>query len=107
MKLEKTFGDTVRKLREEKNLLLREVAEALDIDISMLSKIEKNNRKPTKPLIEKLATYFKVSNKDLTIAFISDAVVDQIMEVEQFSIEVFKVAEEKVKYLKTRNSLNR
>ena len=44
MKFEKTFGDTVKKLREEKNLPLREVAEALKIDTSMLGKIEKNNR---------------------------------------------------------------
>ena len=36
MKLEKTFGDTVKKLRENKNLPLREVAEALNIDTSML-----------------------------------------------------------------------
>lgn len=101
MKLEKTFGDTVKKLREARNLPLREVAAALEIDTSMLGKIEKNNRKPTKQLIEKFATFFKVNDKDLTIAFLSDAVAYQIMEEEDFSSEVFKVAEEKVEYLKT------
>jgi transcriptional regulator with XRE-family HTH domain len=74
MKLEKTFGETVKKLREEQNLPLREVAEALCIDTSMLGKIEKNNRKPTKQLIEKFAKYFKVSDKYLLIAFLSDTV---------------------------------
>lgn len=104
MKLEKTFGETVKKLREEQNLPLREVAEALSIDTSMLGKIEKNNRKPTKQLIEKFAKYFKVSDKDLMIAFLSDAVAYQIMDEEDLSIEVFKVAEKKVKYLKTKKS---
>jgi transcriptional regulator with XRE-family HTH domain len=104
MKFEKTFGDTVKKLREEKNLTLREVAEAVKIDTSMLGKIEKNNRKPTKQLIEKFALFFKVSDKDLTIALLSDAVAYQIMEEEDFSNEVFKVAEEKVKYLKTKKT---
>lgn len=104
MKFEKTFGDTVKKLREEKNLPLREVAEALEIDTSMLGKIEKNNRKPTKQLIEKFAKYFKVSAKDLTIAFVSDTVAYQVMDEEDFANEVLKVAEKKVKYLKTKKT---
>ena len=107
MKIEKTFGDTVKKLREEKNLPLREVADALKIDTSMLGKIEKNSRKPTKQMIENFAAYFNVSGKDLTIAFLSDAVAYQVMEEEDFSSEVFKVAEEKVKYLKTKKNLDK
>ena len=104
MKFEKTFGDTVKNLREEKNLPLREVAEALEIDTSMLGKIEKNNRKPTKQLIEKFAKYFKVSAKDLTIAFVSDTVAYHVMDEEDFASEVLKVAEKKVKYLKTKKT---
>lgn len=104
MKFEKTFGDTVKKLREEKNLTLREVAEDLKIDTSMLGKIEKNNRKPTKQLIEKFAKFFNVSGKDLKIAFVSDTVAYQVMDEEDFASEVFKVAEEKVKYLKTKKT---
>lgn len=107
MILEKTFGDTVKKLREERNLPLREVAEALKIDTSMLGKIEKNSRKPTKHIIEKFAAFFQVSDKDLTIAFLSDAVAFRVMEEEDFSSEVFKVAEEKVKYLKTKKLLQK
>lgn len=73
----------------------------------MLGKIEKNSRKPTKQLIEKFAAFFNVRDKDLMIAFLSDAVAYQIMEEEDFSSEVFKVAEEKVKYLKTKKSLDK
>lgn len=102
MKFEKTFGDTVKKLREEKNLTLREVAEALKIDTSMLGKIEKNNRKPTKQLIKKFAKFFKVSDKDLTIAFLSDTVASQVMYEKDYASEVLKVAEKKVKYLKAK-----
>jgi transcriptional regulator with XRE-family HTH domain len=102
MKFEKTFGETVKELREEKQLPLREVAEALEIDTSMLGKIEKNNRKPTKQLIEKFAKYFKVDSKDLTVAFLSDTIAYQVLDEEDLSTEIFKVAEEKVKYLKTK-----
>jgi transcriptional regulator with XRE-family HTH domain len=105
MDIEKTFGDTVRKLRENKNLTLREVAEELQIDTSMLGKIEKNSRKPTKELIDKFAIFFKVSGKDLKIAFLSDTVAYKIMNEEDVS-EVLKVAEEKVKYFRTKNLPN-
>lgn len=101
MKIENTFGATVKRLREEKNLPLREVAEVLHIDTSMLGKIEKNKRKPTRELIQKFASYYKVSSKDLTIAFLSDTVVYHLMHEEDFANEVLRVAEEKVKYLRS------
>lgn len=104
MKLEKTFGETIKKLREKKQLTLREVAEALSIDTSMLGKIEKNSRKPTKQLIEKFALFFKVSDKDLLIAFLSDTIAYQVMDEENFASEVLKVAEKKVKYLKNKKT---
>lgn len=107
MKIEYTFGDTVKKLREDRNLPLREVAEALDIDISMLGRIEKNQRKPTKNIIEKLAKYFKVSSKELLIVFLSDTVAYKVLDEEDISDEIFKVAEEKVKYLKNTKRLKK
>jgi len=100
MILEKTFGETVRRLREERNLTLREVAEKLAIDTSMLGKIEKNNRNPSKQLIDKFAIFFEVSTKDLIISFLSDTVAYKILDEEDFASEVLKAAEEKVMYLK-------
>lgn len=100
MDLEKTFGETIKNLREKKKLTLREVAEALNIDISMLGKIEKNSRKPTKAHIEKFSTFFNVNSKDLTIAFLSDIIAYQIMDEDDYANEVLKIAEKKVQYLK-------
>jgi transcriptional regulator with XRE-family HTH domain len=105
MKLDNTFGETIKKLREEKNLTLREVAKALDIDTSMLGKIEKNNRKPTKVLIEKISKFFNVSDRELTIVFLSDTVAYQVFDEEDYVSEVLQVAEKKVNYLKTKNNL--
>lgn len=105
MKTENTFGETVKKLREEKKLTLREVAEALKIDTSMLGKIEKNSRKPNKILIENFAKFFTVDEKDLTISFLSDTVAYKILN-EDFPVEVLKVAEEKVQYIITKKNTN-
>ncbi len=104
MKFEKTFGETVKKLREEKKLTLREVAKNLQIDTSMLGKIEKNNRNPTKQLIKKFAKFFNVDDKELRIAFLSDTVAYKVMDEEDFASEVLKVAEKKVRYLKTKKT---
>lgn len=105
MKTEKTFGETVKKLREEKKLTLREVAEILEIDTSMLGKIEKNSRKPNKILIENFASFFEVNEKDLTISFLSDSVAYKIID-KDYPVEVLKVAEEKVNYLITKKNTN-
>ncbi len=95
-----SFGEIVKALREARQLPLREVADALQIDTSMLGKIEKNSRKPSRKMIEQFAAFFDVSEKDLRIAFLSDTVVQQVMDDEDFAPEVLKVAEEKVAYLK-------
>ncbi len=107
MKYENTFGDTVKKLREEKQLTLREVAEKLKIDTSMLGKIEKNTRKPTMGLIKQFAKLFAVDDKDLKVAFLSDIVSYQVIDEADVANQVLKAAEKKVKYLITNKKLKR
>ena len=68
----------------------------------MLSKVEKNNRKPSKQLISKFAEYFDVSTKDLIIAFLSDEIAYQVLEDLDLSNKIFKAAEGKVNYLKNK-----
>ena len=53
----KTLGDTLKCAREEKDLILRKVAAKVDIDQSLISKFEKNERKPTKEQIVRLAKF--------------------------------------------------
>ena len=83
-----SLGDTIRNLREDKQLPLRVVSAYLDIDQAILSKIERGQRKATREQVIKLAEYFKVKEEDLLIAWLSDKLV-------------YEVAEEKIKYNKT------
>ena len=107
MKFEKTFGDTVKKLREGNQYTLHQVAMELGIDTSMLGKIEKNNRKPTKQLIKRIAKFFDVSEKELTIAFLSDEVAYQVLSEEEVAQKILKVAEKKVKYMTDQKSTDK
>lgn len=94
-----TFGEVIRKLREESGLPLRKVAAHLDIDPSTLGKIERNERTANKEMVEKLAQLFSVNAKPLLVSFLSDKVAYEIKE-EDYTKDILKVAEEKVKYYK-------
>ena len=105
METEKSFGYIVKVLREERNLTLREVAFYLRIDTSMLGKIEKNKRRPTKQIIEKFSKFFNVEERELNIAFLSDNLAYQILAEEDIANEVLNVAEKKFIYLKATKNL--
>ncbi|MFA6925344.1 MAG: helix-turn-helix transcriptional regulator [Bacteroidales bacterium] len=96
-----TFGEVIRKLREEKELPLRKVAALLDIDQSFLSKIERNERRATKEQVLQFAKIFKTDEKNLLIQFLSDKVTYELAN-EEFGFEALKVAEKKVKYLNSK-----
>ncbi len=96
----KTTGEIIRAKREEQGLLLRQVAAFVDIDQAILSKIERNERKPTKALIIKLAEFLKLDKDELLIQFMSDKIAYELAN-EDCASQVLAAAEEKVNYLKS------
>lgn len=99
-----TFGELIRHCREAKDLPLRKVAAVLDIDTSTLSKMEKNLRNPSREHILKLATFFELNTEELLVAFLSDQVAYQLAQ-ESISDQVLRVAEEKIKYIRSQNTI--
>ena len=98
-----SFGELLRGLREESGQTLKTVAENLEMDTSLLAKIERNERQPTKHIIKQVAEFFKCNEQELLNNFLSDQIAYKILD-EEADIEILKVAEEKVKYLKTVNN---
>ena len=97
-----TFGEHLRNLREFNGLTLKEVATDLHIDTSLLAKIERNERQPNRQLIKEFSKFFKVEEKELVDEFLSDQIVYKILN-EETDLNILKVAESKIKYLKTHN----
>lgn len=95
-----TVGQIIRAKREAQGLLLRQVAAHLDIDQAILSKIERSERKPTKDNIYKLSEILKLDKDELMVQFMSDKIAYEIAD-EDCANRVLKVAEKKVKYLKS------
>ncbi len=103
IKKTKSFGEHLRNLREEADLTLKFVSEQISIDTSLLAKIERNERQPTKLIISQIADFFKVDEKELQNNFLSDQIAYKILD-EEADLSVLRVAEEKVKYLKAVNN---
>lgn len=93
-----SIGEQIRKLRENQGLPLRKVAAELDIDQSILSKIERGERKASKEQIIQIARIFNVDEKELLINYLSDKVLYDLMD-EDLAGDVLKVAEKKIKYI--------
>lgn len=92
-----TFGEKIRKLREERSIYLRQVASYLEIDQALLSKIERGERRAQREQVVKLALFFKSDENEFLTSWLSDKVVYDL-DSENNAIEVLKVAEEKIKY---------
>jgi len=96
-----SFGEHLRTLREESGQTLKTVAEQVNIDTSLLAKIERNERQPTKQLIKQVAAFFQVDEKELQNELLSDQIAYKILE-EEADLNILKVAEKKILYLKTK-----
>lgn len=96
-----TIGEQIRLLREKSNLSLREVTSNIGIDTSLLGKIERSERQPTKEQLKQIAAFFKVDEKKLIKEMLSEQFANKIIE-EEADLDILKVAEEKVEYLKTK-----
>ncbi|MDM1047230.1 MULTISPECIES: helix-turn-helix domain-containing protein [Bacteroidota] len=74
------FGEKIRNLREQKGLLLREVAPLLNIDTPQLSKIERGERQAKKEFIEIFAQVLDIDIDSLLKLWLADQMYSIIKE---------------------------
>ncbi len=73
-----SFGEYLRYKREQLGLPLRKVAAELDIDTSILSKIERSERAATKEMLQILSKTLEVQEKEMEIEFIKSFILSDI-----------------------------
>ena len=93
------FGDIVRNKREEKGMLLRQLAAMIDVDTAILSKVERGERKARREQVEKIAKALELNKNELMIEYLSENIAYEIIN-EDSAMDVLKVAEDKVKYFR-------
>ncbi len=91
------LGEKLRRLRQEKNLPLRKVAAALDIDVAILSKMERGERKLSKGIVEKLAKLYDHDAEELMVLFLSEKIMYEVGE-EDLALNAMIAAEEQIRY---------
>ena len=96
-----TIGEQLRNLREEMGFSLKEVSNQISIDASLLGKIERSERQPTKEQLKQIADFFKIDDRVLMRELLSDLFAYKIIE-EGADIDTLRVAEEKIEYLITK-----
>lgn len=76
-----SFGEYLRNKREQLRLPLRKVAAELDIDTSILSKIERNERMATKEMLPVLSKVLDIPIKEIQIEFITSTVLSELSDL--------------------------
>lgn len=103
----KSLGAYVKELREERNLPQRKLAYELDLDVSVLSKIENENKFPQKritEIINLLSKLFNVPSGRLKQMYLSDRITSLLVDEEGFE-DILRVSEEKVNFVRAANRL--
>jgi len=93
------LGDRIRELRTKQNLFLRQVASKLEVDTSIISKMERGERPIKKEQITTLAEILNANKEELLTLWLADQVMNVIKD-EPFANEVLKSVTQKIKKAK-------
>jgi len=69
-----TLGDKLRQLRDEKNLMQREVGAVIEVDGAFISKVENNEKPINRKHLATLSKFFKVQEDELQILWLADKI---------------------------------
>ncbi|GHU61654.1 hypothetical protein FACS1894123_01350 [Bacteroidia bacterium] len=86
------FGERIRQLREEKQLLQRQLAAALEIDTPMYSKIERGDRKAKRKQVFVLAELLQTDPTELLTLWVADQVVIAVADEKEVANSALDIA---------------
>jgi len=92
-----SFADLLRQCREALGKPLREVAEKLKVDVSLVSKWERGERKPNRDQVSALAKFLKADPKQLLTTWLRDKVLYEVGD-DALALDALKAAEAQVAY---------
>ncbi|MGE4489036.1 MAG: BsuBI/PstI family type II restriction endonuclease [Kiritimatiellales bacterium] len=93
------IGPNLRSLRKEAELTLQEAAKAMKLDVSLLSKLERNIRIPTVEQCQILADFYDISPDMLVRERVLSKVYSDMNEESEFNQFTDQVREPSVSYL--------
>jgi transcriptional regulator with XRE-family HTH domain len=91
------FANQIKKLREENNLLQRQLASALEIDTPMYSKIERGDRLAKREQVVIIAKFLSTDENELLSLWLADKVFDVLVGEKELAEKTLRVVKEKFK----------
>lgn len=95
----KTTGQIIREQREAHGILLRQLSECINIDIALLSKIERGSRKATRDQLEKIADFLNIDREMLLICYLGEIIAFALKD-DYLAIEALEAAKRRIRYEK-------
>lgn len=92
------FADRIRQLREEKQLLQRQLASALEIDTPMYSKIERGERPAKREQVIALAKILSTNETELLTLWLADKILGEIEDEAEIADKALKIAQQTLKH---------
>ncbi len=89
----------LQEICKQKRLKVYQLAQLLEIDSSLMSRILSSKRKPTAPQIQKIASALDLPHSDVLSHFLSQEIVEIIQEYPQLAPKILSLAEERISYL--------
>ncbi len=90
------LGDKIRELRTKRNLLLRQVASKLEVDTSIISKMERGERPIKQEQIESLANILKADKEELQTLWLEDQLYN-VIEGQPMAVKALKSVSKTIK----------
>ena len=81
----------IRRLREERKLLQRQLAAALEIDTPMYSKIERGDRPAKRTQVVALARLLSIDENELLTLWLADKVIDVLEGESDLAANALKI----------------
>lgn len=95
-----SLGSTLKKFREDRKLTLKEVADQLQLDLSMLARIEKGQRSVNEELFHRLATFFNTDEDYLRTLALADKVYKDVQSY-SFAGDALAVVQQRLSHKQT------
>ena len=92
------FADKIRQLREEKQLLQRQLASALEIDTPMYSKIERGDRPAKREQVIALAKILSTNETELLTLWLADKILGEVETETELADKALKIAQQTLKH---------
>ena len=90
------LGNRIKEVRADQDVRQRVLADILDIDVPMFSKIERGERRAKREQVVKLAEFLKQDKTEFLSLWLADKVLDAVDREDAINLGAIKLARDRL-----------